>query len=334
MVGDPGVTLHGLGSIASATPGQITHLSSAAYRAVLPDTRASAVILAAGDVDGCPTNALVVDNAYLAFARISTLWQKMPELEQGVHPSACVHSSAMLGEGCRIGPGVVVGAGTTLGEGVWLYANVSVGEGCTLGDETILMANSTLYDDVRLGARCIVHSAAVVGADGFGYTPDETGRMQTIAQLGGVTVGDDVSIGAASTVDRGAIDDTVIEDGVKIDNQVQIGHNCRIGAHSLICGCVGLVGSTTVGRHCVLGGGVGVAGDGPLTLCDGVVASAMTHITSSIDTPGFYSGGTLVNKMSLWKRNALRFQQLDALAKQVRRLEWQLEQLSGHSAAE
>ena len=334
MVGDPEVTLHALGAIANAAPGQITHLSSATYRSSLPETRASAVILTTDDLEDCPTNALVVDNPYLAFARISMLWQKLPELEQGVHPSACVHASARLGEGCRIGPGAVVGGGTVLGEGVWLYANVSIGDDCSLGDGTILMANSTLYDDVRLGARCIVHSAAVVGADGFGFTPDEKGRMQTIAQLGGVTVGDDVSIGAASTVDRGAIDDTVIEDGVKIDNQVQIGHNCRIGAHSLLCGCVGLVGSTTVGRHCVLGGGVGVGGDGPVTLCDGVVASAMTHITSSIDTPGFYSGGTLSNKMSLWKRNALRFQQLDALAKKVRRLERQLEQLSDERDAE
>jgi UDP-3-O-[3-hydroxymyristoyl] glucosamine N-acyltransferase len=166
----------------------------------------------------------------------------------------------------------------------------------------------------------------VIGADGFGFTPAEDGRLETIAQLGGVTVGADVSVGASTTIDRGALDDTVIEDGVKIDNQVQIGHNCRIGAHSVICGCVGIVGSTRIGRHVVLAGGVGVGGDGPIEICDQVVVSGMTHVSTE---PGIYSGGVLHSPSRRWKRNALRFNRLDELSRRVAQLEKLLDRDDG-----
>jgi UDP-3-O-[3-hydroxymyristoyl] glucosamine N-acyltransferase len=178
-----------------------------------------------------------------------------------------------------------------------------------------------LYPDVHLGARSIVHSGAVLGADGFGFAPDEHGHLVSIAQLGGLRVGADVSIGAATTVDRGAIEDTVIEDGVKIDNQVQIGHNCRIGAHSVICGCVGIVGSTSIGAHCVLAGGVGIGGSAPIEICEGVTITGMTHVSASINEPGIYSGGVIHSKSRNWKKNALRLQKLDALFRRVARLE-------------
>ena len=321
VVGDSDAIVRGLGSLEHACLGDLTHLSSPAYRRFLAGTAATAVILRRGDVGECPTNALVVDNPYHAYAVASTLFETRPAPSPGVHPRAVVDASARLGEGVSIGPSAVVMEDAELGDRVAVGAGAHVGAGVVLGADTAILANAVLYHGVRLGARCIVHSGAVIGADGFGFAPDAHGRLQAIAQVGGVRIGDDVSIGALSAVDRGAIGDTVIADGVKIDNLVQVGHNCDIGAHSVICGCTGIVGSTRIGRHCVLGGGVGVGGDGPVEICDGVTVSAMTHVTSSINEPGIYSGGTLHAKTRRWKRSALRFAELDGLAKRVARLE-------------
>lgn len=321
LVGDAGMRISGLGSLTGAGPDELSHLSSPAYRRQLAATRAAAVILAEDDLPLRHGAALVVARPYLAFARASQLFEQLPELPEGVDRSAHVDPSASLGLGVRVGPGVVVGAHARIGDGVRLFANAVVGRDCQVGEDSRIMPGAVLYDRVRLGARCIVHGGAVIGADGFGFTPDERGRLEAIAQLGGVRIGDDVSIGACTSIDRGAIDDTVIEDGVKIDNQVQIGHNCHIGAHSVICGCVGIVGSTRIGRHCVLAGGVGVGGDGPIELCDGVVVSGMTHVSSSIAEPGVYSGGILHGANASWKRNAIRFNRLDELFRRVARLE-------------
>ncbi len=321
VVGDADVEITGLGSLGGASAGQISHLSHPAYRDKLAGTRAAAVIVCREDVPGCPTNALVVDNPYHAFAKISQLWEETLTLEAGVHPNASVDPTAVVHATASIGPGVMVGPETRIGARVQLHANVVVGPRCRLDEDVRLLANVTLYGDVKLGARTVVHAAAVIGADGFGFTPDADGRLEPIAQLGGVAIGSDVSIGACSSIDRGTMDDTVIEDGVKIDNQVQVGHNCWIGAHSILCGCVGLVGSTRIGRHCVLAGMVGVGGDGPIEICDGVTVSGVTHVASSITEPGVYSGGTIHNRSRAWKRNALRFQRLDELARRVARLE-------------
>ena len=321
VVGDADVEIAGLGSLGSAGPGQISFLARAAHRHDLATTGAAAVIVRPDDLSACPTNALVVSNPYLAFAKISQLWEEPMPLNPGIHPSACIDESAAVHGTARIGPGVVVGPQTSIGARVRLHANVVVGPRCRLDEDVRLLANVTLYGDVKLGARTVVHASSVLGADGFGFTPDASGRLEPIAQLGGVTVGSDVSIGACTSIDRGTIDDTVIEDGVKIDNQVQIGHNCKIGAHTVVCGCVGMVGSTTVGRHCVFAGMVGIGGDGPIDICDGVTVSGVTHVSSSITEPGIYSGGTIHNTTRTWKRNALRFQRLDELAKRVARLE-------------
>ncbi len=334
LVGDPAIRITGLGSLASAGPDDISHLSSPAYRRQLGTTRAGAVILAEKDLALWQGPALVVDDPYLAFARVSQLFARLPELPVGVDPIARVDPAATVSDSACIGPGAVVAAGARIGPRVRLYANAVVGEGCVVGEDSVLMANAVLYADVRMGARCTVHSSAVIGADGFGFAPDGSGRLHPIAQLGGVVLGDDVSVGACSTIDRGAIDDTVIEDGVKIDNQVQIGHNCHIGAHTVICGCVGIVGSTRVGRHCVLAGGVGVGGDGPIELCDRVVVSGMTHVSASITEPGVYSGGVLHAPGRQWKRNALRFQRLDDLSRRVTRLERALQEAELSESAE
>jgi UDP-3-O-[3-hydroxymyristoyl] glucosamine N-acyltransferase len=321
LVGDPAIVIRGVASLGSAGAHDLSHLSSPGYRAQLAGSRAAAVILQEADLDLWGGAALVVKNPYLAFARASQLFARPPALDEGVHESARIAPSARLGDGVRVGPGVVVGRGAVIGPRVRLYANSVVGDDCHVGADCVLMPNAVLYADVTLGARCVIHSGAVIGADGFGFTPDERGHLVAIAQLGGVRLGDDVSVGACTSIDRGTLDDTIIEDGVKIDNQVQIGHNCQVGAHTVICGCVGIVGSTRIGRHCVLAGGVGIGGGTPIELCDRVIVSGMTHVSASINEPGVYSGGVLHGHNRQWKKNALRFQRLDELHRRVARLE-------------
>ncbi len=319
--GDPARIIRGVGSLASASEAQISHLSSATYRSQLETTRAGAVILSEEDAERWPGDALVVGNPYLAFARITQKFEVLPELHKGVHESARVADSAVIDDQASVGAGAVIGARTTLGPGVKVHPGAVIGEDCTLAADVVIMPNAVIYADVRLGARTIIHSGAIIGGDGFGFTPDEKGALVPIAQLGGVTIGADVSVGAASTIDRGALDDTVVEDGVKIDNQVQIGHNSHIGAHTVICGCVGIAGSSKIGRHVVLAGGAGVGGDHPVEICDQVVLSATTVATSSITEPGIYSGGVLHSPTRQWKRNALRLLKLDELFRRVARLE-------------
>ena len=321
VVGDGGAMVHRMGSLEKAGRGELTHCSNPAYKRFLAGTEATGVILGEWDVPDCPTNALVTANPYHAFAVASAMFDTRPVPLPGVHPLAAVASTARIGEGVCIATGAAVMADASLGDRVEIGPGAFVGAGATLGEDTVVMANATLWHGVTVGRRCVIHSGAVIGADGFGFAPDAAGRFQMIAQLGSVRIGDDVRIGACTSVDRGAIDDTVIEDGVKIDNQVQVGHNCHIGAHSVLCGCVGLAGSTRIGRHCMLAGGVGVAGGGPVEICDGVSVSAMTHVMASIKQPGVYSGGVPHNTNRRWKRNALRFSQLDGLAKRLAKLE-------------
>lgn len=321
VVGDDGAAIHALAPIDAAGPGTVTHLSSPAYRRHLPKTQASAVLLRAADAAECPATALVVANPYLAFAIVSHLFDDAPRLEAGVHPSAQIHATARIHATAAVGPCAVVAAEAEVAAGAQVGAGAFIGERAQVGEDCLVHPNATLYHGVRLGQRCIVHSGAVIGADGFGFTPGANGRQEAIAQVGGVVLGDDVCVGAGTTIDRGTMADTVIRDGVKIDNQVQIGHNCDIGEHTLICGCVGIVGSTKVGRHCILAGGAGIGGDGPVTLCDGVVVGVVTTVRRSITKPGVYQGGVLHDDAGRWKRNALRFGRLDELAKRVARLE-------------
>ena len=319
--GDGDIPIRGIAPIDRAGEGEITHLSSPAYRRHLADTGASAVLLGEGDAEDCPCVAVVVDNPYLAFAVVSQLFEQRPELEPGIDPRAEVHPEADIHPDVRIGAFATIGAGAALGAGVQIGQGALVGERSIIGAGGDIRPRATVHHDVRMGERCVVHSGAVIGADGFGFTPHADGRWQAIAQLGGVVIGDDVSIGANTAIDRGALQDTTIGNGVKIDNLVQIGHNCEIGDHTLICGCVGIVGSTKIGRHCVFAGGAGVGGAAPIEICDNVMVSVVTTITQSITEPGVYSSGTLHNLTSRWKRNAIRFQDLDGLARRVSRLE-------------
>ncbi len=321
VAGDAAIELRGLGSLGTAGPGQLSHLSSSNYRHLLATTQASAVIVRPEDAAQCPATALVVDNPYLAFAKASMCFAQPVQIASGIHPSAEIAESAQIDAAACIGPNVVIGADTVVSAGTQIHAGASVGERCQLGPGVTLYANSTLYSDVQLGENTQIHSAAVIGAPGFGFAPDGMGHLHEIAQIGGVVIGANVSVGAGTTIDCGAIDATVVEDGVKIDNQVQIGHNSHIGAHTVICGCVGIAGSSVIGRHCVLAGGSGVGGDKPVTLCDGVRVTACTTVSQSVSEPGTYSGSIVFHDHGKWRRNALRFLALDDLFKRVKKLE-------------
>ena len=321
VTGDAAVMIDGLGALPTAVAGQISHLSNRAFRKYLATTRASAVLLRDNDAAACPTVALIVSDPYVAYAQVSALFAAQSRAAQGCHPSSVVDHTARIAASASIGAGVVIGARAQIGENVQIDARCVIGDDVVLGDDVHLWPNVTLYRDVWIGAGSSVHSASVIGADGFGYARGNDGVQHKIAQLGGVRIGAQVEIGANTTVDRGAIEHTVIEDGVKIDNQVQIGHNCVIGAHTLICGCVGIVGSTRIGAHCVLAGGVGVGGDGPISISDGVIVSGMTHVSQSIAMAGVYSSGTLMSASRGWKKNALRFRELDTLVRRVIALE-------------
>lgn len=332
--GDAGARVTGLASLDAAGPEHLTHLSSPVWRRHLASTAAGVVLVTAADAPAVPGTAIVVDRPYLAYARLSSLFDRRPALAEGRSPEARVHASARLGVDVALAPGACIGADASIGDRACIGANAVVGPGAVVGDDCVIHPGAVLAHGVRLGARCVIHSGAVIGADGFGFTPDERGRLVAIAQIGSVRLGDDVEVGACSSIDRGAIGDTIVEDGVKIDNQVQIGHNCRIGHDSVICGCTGIVGSSVIGAHCVLAGGVGIGGDGPVTVADGTVVSGMTHVSSSIETPGTYSGGTLHQPTRTWKRNALRATRLDEFARRLAALERRLAEPGSDDAAD
>lgn len=319
--GDGALPITGIASLADAGPQDLSHYSSRSYLDALRDSHAGVVILKPDDRGLRSGPVLLAANPYLAYARASQHFLDANPPEPGVHRSAVVAPSAHVDASASIGPLAVVEDDARIEAGAKIGAGAFIGPACVVGPNSDVRPRAVLDRDVVLGARCVVHSGAVLGAEGFGFTPDERGQWQGIAQLGGVRLGDDVSVGAGTCIDRGALGDTVIGNGVKIDNLCQIGHNCQVGDHTLICGCVGVVGSTVIGKHCVMAGGSGIGGDQPVTLCDQVVVSAMTLISQSVDTPGVYSGATLHAPHGEWKRNALRQRQLHQMHQRLRRLE-------------
>lgn len=325
LIGDRSVEIVGIAPIQSAELGQITHLSGSTYQQYLPDTNASAVILKETNAAACPTAALIVDDPYVAYAEVSQLFNHKPRIPIGVHETAFIDASANIGSDVRIGPFVSVGAESVIGDGVEIFDHVTVASGCSIGKNSIIKSNVAIAHAVRIGDQCLIMEGSVVGSDGFGYATSHTGEHHAIAQLGSVQIGNNVDIGAKATIDRGAIDDTIIEDGVKIDDQVHIGHNCKVGKRSIICGCAGLAGSVTIGEDCMIGGGVGIAGTGPLHLVNGVYVSAMTFVSRSITKSGIYSGHTLHSENSKWRRNMTRLNELDELHKRIRQLERMLD---------
>ncbi len=320
--GDPSLVITGMATLEAAEGDQLTFLSNPSYARYLENTRAGAVLLAPKMADKAPANVLILDDPYLGYARISHEFDVAPVPAKGVHPTAVVDDSVSVPESASIGPYAVVEADVSLGEGVVIGAHTIVGAGCVIGDQSILQPRVTLAHGVTLGKRCHILSGAVIGADGFGFAIHQ-GQWNRIAQIGGVTLGDDVEVGANTTIDRGALDNTRLGNGVKIDNLVQIAHNVQIGDHSAMAGKVGIAGSTRIGSHCIFGGAVGVAGH--LTIGDKVQLTGMAMITGDIHEPGVYSSGTGYMSNRDWRRNAARFRQLDAMARRLKELEKKIE---------
>lgn len=319
FVGDGQRQLTGLASLSGAGPRDLSFCSGPRQLGQLGSTRAGAVILQREDASHCPADCLLAEDAYLAFARATALFDRDPPAAAGgVHPTAVVAPDAELHATVSVGPGAVVSSGVVLGADVVVGAHVYLGEGSRLGAGTRVHPNAVIYRDVIVGRDCVIHSQAVLGADGFGFARGPDGWVR-IHQLGGVRVGDNVEIGAGTTIDRGTLEHTVIENGVIIDNLVQVGHNCRIGARTAIAGCAGLAGSTVIGADCTLAGGVGVVGH--VEICDNVHVTGMTMVTRSIDRPGSYSSGTRMARSGDWKRSAVRFSQLESIVRRLTVLE-------------
>ncbi len=316
--GEPDCQIHRVATLAHAGPGDISFFSNRRYKHQLATTHASAVLIAARDLDVCPVASLVLDNPYLGYARVAALLNPAPALSGGVHETAWISPAADVHPSTCIGPGCVVEAG------VAVAAEVFIGPGCVVGSDSHidscsrLVANVTVCHGVHIGQRVLLHPGVVVGADGFGIANDD-GVWVKIPQLGAVRIGDDVEIGANTTIDRGALEDTVIEDGVKLDNQIQIGHNVRIGAHTAIAGCVCIAGSTTIGRRCTIGGATAIGGH--LELVDDVHLTGGSLVPKSIKQPGLYSSGLMVQDNRSWRRMHGRLGQLDDMARRLRALE-------------
>jgi UDP-3-O-[3-hydroxymyristoyl] glucosamine N-acyltransferase len=302
----------GVGTLANAGPAQLGFLANARYHGQLATTRAGVVVLREADADARTGSMLIARDPYAAFARIAALFEPMPVREPGIHPSAVVDASASVHPAAHVGPYVVIGARSSIAAGAVIGPGCVIGDDCDIGENCELVARVTLVVRVRLGKRVRVHPGAVLGADGFGIAMDH-GRWLKVPQLGGVMVGDDCEIGTNTTIDRGALDDTVLEQDVRLDNQIQIGHNARIGAHTAMAGCSAVAGSASIGRHCLIGGGAGILGH--LDVCDRVVVTAMSLVTHSIREPGEYSSGTPLMDNRAWRRSAARFKQLDRIAR-------------------
>lgn len=315
--GDGGAVVESVATLAGAGPRQLSFLSNPRYRSQLAGSAAGVVVVREDDAEGLDRTLLVARDPYVAFAKIAALFDPVPAANPGVHPTAVVDGSADIDPGAEIGPLACVGARSRIGPGAIVGPGCVIGEDCVVGAGSRLVARVTLVRRVRLGERVLIHPGAVLGADGFGLAMD-AGRWIKVPQQGGVVVGDDCEIGANTTIDRGAIEDTVLGEDVRLDNQIQIAHNVRIGAHTAMAGCVAVAGSTTIGRYCLIGGAAGIVGH--ISICDRVTITAMALVTASIDAPGEYSSGTPLMDNRSWRRSAARFRQLDALARQVQAL--------------
>ncbi len=297
--GSPALRVSHVATLSQATEGALSFLANSRYRKHLGSSRATAIVVTPADVDACPVAALVDSNPYLAYAQIATLLYPVAPTTAGIHPSAVVASDARIAASASLGPLCVIEAGADIGERVKVGAGCTILAGARIGNDTQLMPRVTLYPAVSNGARCLLHAGAVIGADGFGFAPDQ-GTWFKVPQVGSVRIGDDVEIGANTTIDRGAIEDTIVENGAKLDNQIQVGHNVVIGAHTAIAACTGISGSTTIGKRCMIGGMVGFAGH--LTIADDVTVTGCSLVSASIREAGSYSSGMPTVETRAWRR--------------------------------
>jgi UDP-3-O-[3-hydroxymyristoyl] glucosamine N-acyltransferase len=316
LQGDPDVRISRVATIEHADAEAITFLANPRYRKHLARTHAGAVVLEPKFAAEAPVPALLAPNPYATYARIATLLYPPPHVPPGRHPSASVDPSATIDPSAAVGANVVIEANAVIGPRVVIGPGSVILSGARIGADTRCVASVTICADVVIGERCILHPGVVIGSDGFGFAPDR-GAWVKIPQVGSVRVGNDVEIGAKSTIDRGAIEDTVLDDGVKLDNQVHIAHNVHVGAHTVMAGQSGIAGSTTVGQRCMIGGQVGIGGQ--LTICDDVAVTGKSFVSTSIRKPGLYSGSLTVDEAVRFRKNAARFHQLDELARRLRR---------------
>jgi UDP-3-O-[3-hydroxymyristoyl] glucosamine N-acyltransferase len=312
------VSVSGISTLELANAEQVTFLANPSYRKQLATTKAAAVILHSDMQAECPVSALVMNNPYMGFAKLSQLFNNLPAQAALIHPSATIANTANIEEGVSIAANVVIGEYVQVGSGTRIGPNSVISDHSIIGEQCILHANVVMYHNVVIGSDCILHSGCVLGADGFGFAPD-AGQWVKIAQLGGVRIGNQVEIGANTTIDRGALGDTQIGNGVKLDNQVMIAHNVVIGDNCAIAATSGIAGSTTLGKNCIIAGAVGIVGH--INIADGVHITGMTLVSKSIKEAGVYSSGTAIMPANEWRKSATRFRQLDDIARRLIKLE-------------
>ncbi|WP_266169390.1 UDP-3-O-(3-hydroxymyristoyl)glucosamine N-acyltransferase [Dyella subtropica] len=321
--GDGARVIDGVGTLAGAGSSQLSFLSNSKYSAQLANSHAGVVVLREENLGDCPTSALLANDPYVTYAKIAALFERVAASPIGIHATAVIAPSASVSPTASIGPGCVVEEDAVIEDGAILGPHCIVGAGCVVGAQSRLVARVTLVIRVTLGKRVIVHPGAVIGSDGFGLAFDRSASNQgswiKLPQLGGVRIGDDCEIGANTTIDRGALDDTVLEEDVRLDNQIQIAHNVHIGAHTAMAGCAAVAGSAKIGRYCMIGGNAGVLGH--LELADRVTITAKSLVTHSIREPGEYSSGVPLQDNRQWRRNAARFKHLDEYVRRLSALE-------------
>lgn len=316
--GDPEHTVSTVGTLERAGQDAVSFLSNRKYQHLLSTTSAGVVILHPDDVEACPVNALVHADPYQIYARVAALLHPPFTAEAGISERATVANSARVDATASISPGAVIEDNASIGPRCVIGPNCVVGRDVSIDGDCRLAANVTLCQGVRLGARVLIHPGSVIGADGFGIANTPEGWIK-VPQLGSVRIGDDVEIGASTTIDRGAIEDTVIGNGVKLDNQIQVAHNVVIGEHTVVAGCTGIAGSTTIGKRCMIAGAVGFVGH--LDICDDVVITGQTMVNRSISEPGVYSSALPMDDARQWRRNSARFRRLDDMARRLSALE-------------
>jgi UDP-3-O-[3-hydroxymyristoyl] glucosamine N-acyltransferase len=326
--GDASHTVNSLATLENATSTQVAFLSNGKYRQQLIKTKAGVVILHPNALDDCKTNALVVNDPYLAYAKIAQLLDNTPAPAADIHPSAVISTSAVIGENVSIGANAIIEDNAELADNVSIGAGCFIGKNAKVGNATKLWANVSIYHQVIIGEHCLIQANTVIGSDGFGYAPASQDKQQfwhKIPQLGSVIIGNNVEIGASTTVDRGALDNTEIHDGVILDNQIQIAHNVIIGQNTAIAACSVIGGSTVVGKHCIIAGLVGI--NGHMTIPDGCTLTAMAMVTKSIKEPGIYSSGMPAAPNKDWHKTNARMKKLDSIFSRIKVLEKQLAEL-------
>jgi UDP-3-O-[3-hydroxymyristoyl] glucosamine N-acyltransferase len=317
LIGDPDTIVNGVASLTNAMPDSLTFLASSSYASQLASTKAAAVVMRAADADACPVAVLLSDNPYATYARMVSLVCPEPQIEPGVHPTAAIAASASVADSAQIAASAVIGERSVIGERTYVGPGTVIGPDCIVGDNCRFVANVTIVRDIQIGSRCLFHPGVVLGSDGFGNAMTPDGWVK-VPQIGGVRVGNDVEIGANTAIDCGTIGNTIIEDGVRIDNLVHIAHNVRIGEHTAIAALCGFAGSTTIGKRCMFGGNAGAVDH--ITVCDDVIVMSQSCLTKDITTPGVYSSSFPAVPARTWAKQVARFRRLDSLFKKVKKI--------------